>query len=539
MPTYIPTIDYSKINILDYIPNMKEKFPYSAVFAGTNLKIISPHQEDIHLAMASADKLKPFIDPSIDLDVNKDLVGVAFNAFVVNRANKNDQIISTEDALACIENFKYKALNIEHNRERVVGLVTGYGFSEFGSDEPLSLDQVKAMTDPFNVFLTGFVWRVVNPEFVEALEDASDPTSDSYMQISTSWEMGFREFQAVSGGKNLNECKAAEFENEEELKGALRHFGGTGVDKNGMKVYLQLVGEILPLGVGFTNNPAADVKGVVVKTKSEEPEKQEQMANSSEESEKKPILNAESEKNISQTEKNNVIEFTEQQKTLAMLIKKIADITDESMKEVKASDVTSFIESEIKKASEEWVAKKAEDEQALETLRAEAESFKAEFEKAKAELEKVQADLDAMKEEVVAREMAEAFQSRMSALDEEYDLSDDDRQVIGSQIKEMDEESFSAWQSSFKVIAKEKAKSYKKEMEDKMKEKAGEMKEDKKEEVKASTEEGDEAAKKALDEAKASDGDLPNAQSQSEPDTLFAKWKKAFNKETVKVTIKE
>jgi hypothetical protein len=552
VPQFIPSFNLSKINVDDFYPNMSKKFPFSTIFAGTSLRIVSPNQDDVSLAVASVEKLRPFIDSSIDLETNADLIGVVFNAFVVNRANKNDQVIGTDEALACVENFKYKALNIEHNRKNVVGLITGHGFSRFGTDEPLTEEEVKGMTDPFNVFLTGFVWKTVNKEFAQALEESSDPTSDKYLSISTSWEMGFSKFKAVAGSKNLNECQDIEFENLDEAKACLRHFGGTGVNASGQKIYLQMVGEILPLGVGFVSNPAADVKGVAVagtETNNEEESKgsskegdelenietgEGKISLNEENSEKNLNLNQKIENKISQTEKTPVIEFTEQQKTLAMLIKNIKDINDENLKEVKASDVTEFLESEIKKASEQWSEQKKKEEEAAAALKQEAESLKAELEKASNELKEIKAAAE-------ARARDEAFQTRMSSLDEEYELADEDRQVIGSQIKDLDDEAFSKWAESFKVIAKEKSKAYKaflKKGEEKKEEKPEDKKDEKKEEGKASDEDKQKEAEKILEDAKASaDNNIPNNGTDTAKPTIFEKWKSAFNKDTVKVQL--
>ena len=42
----------------------------------------------------------------------------------------------------------------------------------------------------------------------------------------------------------------------------LKSLGGKGQFKDGRKVNRLIVGDIYPLGIGFTSNPAADVKGL-------------------------------------------------------------------------------------------------------------------------------------------------------------------------------------------------------------------------------------------------------------------------------------
>ena len=39
--------------------------------------------------------------------------------------------------------------------------------------------------------------KVVNNDLAELIEEASDPTSENYMMISASWELGFSDFNIV------------------------------------------------------------------------------------------------------------------------------------------------------------------------------------------------------------------------------------------------------------------------------------------------------------------------------------------------------
>jgi hypothetical protein len=240
-------------------------FKYSIRFDGIIVQAMVSSDEDKYLAVASVDQLKEYLPKNVDLDVNRDLMGVAFDAFVVNRGNKNGHIISTDVALAMVENFINKPFNIEHNRKVVVGVCTGYGFSGFGSSKPLTLEEVKAMKGPFNVVLSGYVWKIVNPEFATELIESSDPSSNKYLSVSASWELGFNEFNVAKGNKNLADATIVEKEEEIiELKDRLKVFGGNGYTEDGEMVFLNLQGSVLPLGIGFTNTPAAEVSGIVI-----------------------------------------------------------------------------------------------------------------------------------------------------------------------------------------------------------------------------------------------------------------------------------
>jgi hypothetical protein len=565
----MPTFENSYIWVKDFVaeeyrPSVKIKFPLETIFASDPVKVFLPQDNDINIAKAGIDSLKPFLDPSVDLEKNYDMIGVAFNAFVVNRANKNGQVISTDVALSSVENFKFKPMNIEHKRKNVAGLITSYGFSEYGTDKPLTLEDVKNKKDAFNVVLSGFVWRVVNDEFASKLEASSDPSSQSYLSISTSWEMGFKDFNVAKGSQNLSE--AIIFSSEEEisqLKDKLSHFGGKGLDEDGQPIYINLVGEVLPLGIGFTTNPAADVKGVKVFGSDDlemQPANDEEADDDSTEVDASNVkLTESSQLSESPVETNiNIIsnkldseqiaasENFEQEKNEKennkMLIKSIQDLNDDSLKQICATDIRALFEEEIKKASEKF----AEEQSAKDSVIAESEKTKAELESQLEELkqvgEQLKAELEKIKIEAEAREIEETFQNRMTTLDEEFDLNDEERQVIGEQIKNLDTDSFEKWYKAFNVFAKGKNKKImmeKKSADEKMKEeKEGRASSEKKEsaEVIASEQEKKEQeAAFVLEKVEAEEVALPNGAVAE--DTLRQKFAKAFNSDTIKIEV--
>lgn len=421
-----------------------DKFKYYARFDGIVVQARVDFDEDKYLAVASIDQLKGYLPNSVDLDVNKDLMGVAFDAFVVNRGNKNGHMIGTENALAMVHNFVNKPFNIEHNRKTVVGFCTGYGFSEFGTSKPLTLEQVSAMEEPFNVVLSGYVWKITNPEFAEELVSSSDPSSSKYLSVSASWELGFNEFNIAEGSKNLNE--ATIIENEEDIlkhKDDLKVFGGSGISSiSGKQIFLNLQGNILPLGIGFTNNPAAEVKGVVISYDSPEDNKNQKEDN--------------------EMNKKSVSSEIKDVKNI-MQINQIEDITDEAMKEVSASAVREFISNKITELAKDWTAKAEEKENALKVAQEELAALKTDLESIKADSEKVKADFAEVQENIRKQEIEATFQRRMSLIDEEFNLTDADRTIIAEDLQAIaDEESFEKWYIKFATLAEAKKKAPKK-----------------------------------------------------------------------------
>ena len=535
-------------------------FKYSIRFEGIIVQAMVSSDEDKYLAVASVDQLKEYLPKNVDLDVNRDLMGVAFDAFVVNRGNKNGHIISTDVAMAMVENFINKPFNIEHNRKVVVGVCTGYGFSEFGSSKPLTLEEVKAMKDPFNVVLSGYVWKIVNPEFASELIESSDPSSNKYLSVSASWELGFNEFNVAKGNKNLADATIVEKEEEIiELKDRLKVFGGNGYTEDGEMVFLNLQGSVLPLGIGFTNTPAAEVSGIVISY--DKPEMVKTVKSEEEnymcakcgykgmEAETCPECGSEDYKEMDENEmeekdeansseiKSNKKSVQEENKNVKniMQLKNIDDITEDSIKEVAASEVREFISNRIADLAKEWQSKVEEKETALKAAEDQISALKTDLESIKADSDKVKEEFTKIQEDLKAKEIEANFQRRMSLLDEEFDLTDEDRSIIAEDLNAIEnDEQFEKWYKKFSTFAAAKKKSakkfvlFKKEGEEKDDK---EMKEEKASEVVASEEK---TVEEVISSAEVTEEVLPNASSPQEA-SLVEKISAAFNKNSVKI----
>ena len=72
----------------------------------------------------SLENLKTLIPEDVDLTKNIDLLGVAFNAAVVNKFNKNGDGIDTETAIAVSDYFVHKPTKLEELTEQLDELCT-------------------------------------------------------------------------------------------------------------------------------------------------------------------------------------------------------------------------------------------------------------------------------------------------------------------------------------------------------------------------------------------------------------------------------
>ena len=483
---------------------MKE-FKYKTSFSSVVKPLVS-EEKDKYLAMASLVDIGDFI-PEIDTASNVDLLPVAFNAFVANRVNKNGDVIDTGTALEIYKNFINKPINIEHNRSRVIGTILTAGFSEFGTDKPLTEDQVKDIKRPFNVTLGGVIWKVVNTDLAELIENSSDPEDENYNKISASWELGFSEYKLavlIGNNKNLEDAQIIEDSAViEELSENLQGLGGSGDLEDGRKVYRQVFNEVIPLGIGLTETPAAEVEGVCThKSKSPKTEK---------------IVKS-SEKSISQTLNNNVKNNT----SIAMKITNIQEITEENLKVLEASAISNFIEDELKTASEKFAAEKVSVENSLAEVTEKHDSLLKEHGEAKEQLEKVQAQLGELLAEKSQREAEERFNTHMASIDDEFVLEDEERNLIASDIKDMSDESFAAYTEKLNVLLKSRKREV---VEAAERQQAEEAEASEKEEEVASAQE---VVEEVVENAEVQASEVPNSMDATEP-TIFDKYKSAFS----------
>lgn len=199
-----------------------------------------------------------------------------------------------------------------------------------------------------------------------------------------------------------------------------------------------------------------------------------------------------------------------------MKIKSVKDLTDESVKGLSASVISDFIEEELKTASEKYAEEKAALEKTLEETKQGHESLVTEHESVKDNLEKVKADLDILQREKIQKEAEEKFNERMSSLDDDFELTNEDREVIAADIKEMEEEEYGAYSGKLQILLKNKLKS---EIERAEAETASE--------VKASTE-AEEVIESAVDGAEKEAEELPNSTTPEEQSTM-EKYQQAFS----------
>ena len=192
-----------------------------------------------------------------------------------------------------------------------------------------------------------------------------------------------------------------------------------------------------------------------------------------------------------------------------MKIENITDINDESLQTLKASAIHEYIKESLRDASEKFTSEKQEKDGALSEAQEKHEGLLKEQESLKAELESVKEKLASLETEKAEREMLERFNQRMASFDERYDLTDEDRKVLASQVKDLSDEEFAAFDQNMTVLLSSKEKT-----------------EEEVKEVEAHT--AEEVVEAAVENAEVEKETVPVSSPAEEP-SVTDKYSKAFN----------
>jgi hypothetical protein len=513
---------------------MNNQYKYITQFTTGQIKVC-PILTEEKITRASLENLSSLIpNDEVDLNENIDLLGVAFNAALVNRFNKNDDGIDTETALRISKLFKHKPTNIEHKKEKVVGHILTAGFSRYGDSQILTPDELNNYSEVFNISLGAVVYKFVNKEFALALQASSeDPSSEYYGKISTSWELGFNDYKIAIGSDNLKDAEiVSDQKHIEELKGKLKSYGGSGKLDDGTKIYRLVVGEVYPLGIGFTTNPAADVNGVIT-DKGENYEPKEEP--------KAKIYNFKSHfftKKNSQSQTTTVNHQKESAMNLDNLISEVKEaLLEKKISQEAAANMTATFTEAIKKKDEEYRRDIEQAKLSVENAEKEKLELKASVEQVQEQLAEALSKINEFETQRKAAEALARFNVRMQEIDEAFELDDEDRQVLAEDIKNLEEseEAFAAFKKKLGVMWKNKDKQAKQEKEKQMKAAIDAEVEKRISELKSKA---SASVEDALDKVEASEVGVPNNNEQSSqaPKSLIEKFKGAFSKDNITIS---
>ena len=530
-------------------------FKYKTSFKNQIHSSYKYNENEFKIAQASLNNLESLIPKDIDFEKNIDLLGVAFNAAVINHFNKNDDGIDTAVAKKIQKYFIHKPTNIEHNKNKIVGHIVSTGFYSKDGNEKLDVidDDDKSL---FNLSMGAVVYSHLHSMFAESIEESTNSEHENFHMISASWELGFNDYYIASGSRNLNEAEVVTNpQHIQELSKYLKAFDGSGEMDDGTPLYRLVVGEVYPLGIGFTSDPAADVKGLLTHKKKDEKIVAVQSLDLENLVEEKSSKNKKNKKNISQSNKIDVINPINQISIMDKkeLMENFKALLEEKMPEHNFSqeavaNIGRVIGDAIKSKSDQY-------EKELLALEEEKKSFaeaeaqmKKDLEDLRSQLQSSEDKISSLSNEIADRQSEDLFNARMEEVDASYELSEQDRKLLVQEVQSLDNEdsSFDQYKEKIAVMWAHKSKEYIAEQEKAFQEKLeaelakrlqeqSESKEEKTEEV-----ESEDQVEEALANTKEEVSEVVtnnNSESSVQEPTLKEKFAQAFARENVKISL--
>ena len=478
------------------------------------LNTVIPEEKDSILALASIEQLKPFI-PEIDAKANFDLLPISFDACVVNKFNKNDDGIDTAIAIAIAKNFIFKPINVEHKRTNIGGVILSASFTSIDNHKVLSEADIKDSTEPFYITLGGVMWRSIKPELAEHLEECSDPSSPDYESVSASWELAFESYKIALRDDNSRLVKGSQIIDDEveieKIEKSLISSGGNG-RYNGKKVYRLLNAGVTPVGIGLTENPAAEVKGVACNTETKEEENKEVEASKTDKNEN--LI-----KNSSQIKNVNV---TSNEEVKIMELKNLDQIVDESLKDgtINASSLKDFYVKKIEEAGVLADKAKADAEKLQKDAEAANQKLASEHEELVKSSKEMAEKLKKLEDSIAEELKQKNFNVRMEYFDTNFELTPENKKVLAQELNSI------ASDDDFKAYI-EKMKSFLVKKEDKSAVVVASTPEDKNLET---------VVDKAIGNGTPATATVPNTTVPSE-DSYINKYAKAFSKDSFNIQV--
>lgn len=514
---------------------------YRSIFAA-ELTSAKNWQND-ETAKASLEGLRPLLPAEIDLAQNPDLISTAFNGAVGNMANGNHDCVGLEESIILAKTAYHKALNLEHKSQKIVGHLITSGFSTFEGSEILSEEQVRDLGDaPFNISFGGVIYSKIHPDLGKLVMASTDPNSKFYQTVSTSFEVAFSNFHIMMGSKFVKDAEIISDANQiKEMKKYLKRYGGSGFYKNDAKmpVYRKIVGQnILTIGHALTSRPAAQVKGLIAED-----------ADSAEASNKTKatisLFCGDKEKSVTKNNSTNDMDIETLLQEMHASLEKLVSANET---EQANANLAKELAPKLKELNAEWVANRNKAMQDKEAAEAKMTELYAQVEKMSKQLSDAEQKLWTMEENSRATKTLMRYNERMAAMDEEFEMDDDDRALVASKLKTLevkDEEQDSVF-ASFKdemnklwkhknkaAIAKAKEEfdaKLQSELDKRIAEIAKASQVEKGEEGKT-VDDALESAKAAAEKSVTNNNEAASSQAE----TLIEKIKKSFTKDSIKV----
>ncbi|MDB4314539.1 hypothetical protein N9955_00770 [bacterium] len=418
-----------------------------------SVRVIS-NEEFEHFGISKASyvaQARTLLPNDFEPNQNVDVLPVVFNLAKINEFNKNGDGISTADAIDMVKRFANKPINIEHKKTKIVGHIINASFSDKEPDfQENDIEDFRGRTDPFFINAAGVIYRHVYPNLGEIVEESSEEESEEYQSISTSWELGFKDWVVAVGSLKVEECEIFSDElSKQKYKQYIKKYGGMGVDEKGVPVNRLIVGKTVPLGGALTYNPAADVTGVYTLEDKLAESNAKKIINFNERQEKNSQETKNDVKNKKSTD--NIIMNEEQIKELIKGFEQsVASVIKE---ESTAKSVGELVRETLKEQGSVWESKVAASEKAKAKTEQDLQDLQSSF-------SETQKELTDIKTQMETQARAELFNARMNSLEEKFEFNEDELKFVTAEVKDLDseEETFASYEEKVNTLFSHKLK---------------------------------------------------------------------------------
>lgn len=382
-----------------------------------------------------------------EIKKNPELLYISANLAVANQINLNSAGMSIATVIDNIDSLTWRPLNIEHDRSRVIGVITGAFFSTYGDNKIISKEEALATLGPVNIGITGIIWKIVN-DASEVVEICDIPEFEMFHELSLSWEVGFNTYSAALGSKNLMTATIVSGDQVEEYEEFFSANGGNGFTNDGVEVYMIIENPCKFLGAGLTFSPASAVRGVVCNPILENEKEEEIEAKASNEVKNENILQKEqkNEQIDSQNKKNNVkkvkhmLKIQNKEEVFTLLTEASVDVSTQAR-------INNFLTEQAEAAANEINIKlKAKEDEAV-ALAADLAEFKQKAANAEASLNTITEKVKELETRAEEDKRQNILEARVDELCSKYALADNPsvKTAVVKQIRDLTDEEYASW----------------------------------------------------------------------------------------------
>ena len=215
-------------------------------------------------------------------------------------------------------------------------------------------------------------------------------------------------------------------------------------------------------------------------------------------------------------------------------------VSDKKFSDEAVATVSKIINDAILEKNQSFVEEKEQLENEKAELAKAAEQSAEEIQKLREELNSAKEAVSQLELRQKEQEAVATFDSRMSVVEEIYQLDDESRKIVANELKSLDvgEEAFSSFQEKLKVVLKHQGKEFIAKQEEEFNQKLSEAVEARIAELSSENSSEEEVVEEAMDNATEEEAESianNNAEVSEEEVSLREKFKKAFSEDNLTI----